>query len=55
MKEDEEMANGISKFISMLDRMAKVEIKLSEEDKSNVFLNNLPRSWQNFIRINNNE
>jgi hypothetical protein len=30
VKEDEEMANGISKFRSLLDRMARVGIKLNE-------------------------
>jgi hypothetical protein len=55
VKEDEEMANGISKFRSLLDRMAKVGVKLSEGDKTNVFLSSLPHSWPKLTNINNNK
>jgi hypothetical protein len=38
VKEDEEMANDISKFRSLLDRMAGMEVKLSKGDKTNILL-----------------
>jgi hypothetical protein len=40
MKEDEKMANGISKFRSLLDKMAGVGIRFSEGDKTNFLLSN---------------
>jgi hypothetical protein len=38
VKEDEEMANGISKFEPLLDRMVGVGVGLSEGYKTNAIL-----------------
>jgi hypothetical protein len=44
VKLDEGIANGISKFRSLLDRMAGVGVR----DKRNALLSGQPHSWQSF-------
>jgi hypothetical protein len=48
VKLDEGIANGISKFRSLLDRMAGVGVRDSEGDKRNALLSGQPHSWQSF-------
>lgn len=46
--EDKSPSDQIDEFIKILDDLENIEIKLENEDEELIFLNALPRSYENF-------